>query len=361
MFKYKRVSYEEEDYYVCKFELDGKNTLFVIDADDIDKIKKYKHHKLKLFGRKDIDHKHIGRRLGFTRVVNEHKIRYYLVDIIMGKKEGHCIYHKTHNYFDLRKENLKFIENEKFIEICSTNYRKAILPKKCGITDDDLPRYVFYSKTKEHDEMFGIRFKVNNNKIAHYSSTSSNISLEDKYNEIMAKLFALAELYPDFLKDEDRGIFRNYSNKTFKLMKNYNKIIVESSYICAVDNIMEIPEKKVFKHPRDKNGNKIHVELNSTFNNRRHTVDQISSDFDITPQMIPKHCYYEKDRGSYFRIKNHPKLKSWKTTTAKSIKVGSVRREVTLEDKFNMLLDKIDEIEGRKTKKRYNGPTGDIC
>lgn len=348
MIDYREVEFKKQKYCVCRYKQNGKNKLFIIDADDFDDMIMRSPTWFNTNG-----------YVSFSSMKNGIKNVHYLHNVVMGKKSGggkgqkYTYDHITRNTHDNRKINLRLVtqcvqnENQKRRERC------ADFPE-CSINIDDIPRCVYYSKPQSgHGEMFVIELKKNGKKKTWKSSSSVKKSLEDKFIEIKEILLQISKVYPELL--ENKSVIENYSDEAIRLMKQFNHIIESSGYKCAKNNLMEIPEKKiVISGINDASEEtKKYLEtmdiVKKTGKSHKNTLPEKCG---ITPDMIPKHCYYQPEtekRGDAFIIDRHPNLpngkRQWKTSGSK---------KVSTEDKFNQLMRKLREIDPGRKKYTHN-------
>lgn len=345
MTKCRIVTFEDNDYYVCKYDYKDKQKLFIIDADEYVNVlkKSYRWHKLNNY-------------IGFSKSNIDGRKHYYLHNIVMNKPHGggkgqkYTIDHINKNTHDNRKVNLRLITQSRQNENQKTRSRTINLPKDCGIDVNDIPRCVYYKKAYgHHGDRFIIELKNNCEKKKTWQSTSSvKVSLFDKFIEIKKILFDISKEYPELV--ENKAIFENYSDESIKLLKEFNEIIKLSKYKCVKDNLVKIPKKKVLKlNIKDASKSmKKYLESNNTSKKtgRRHK-SSLPKNCKITTEMIPKYCYYTKEsekRGDYFTIDRHPLLKEtrmWHTTTSK---------KVNIRDKFNQLKTKLKELVPKRSR-----------
>lgn len=130
-------------------------------------------------------------------------------------------------------------------------------------------------------------------------------------------------------------------------MKEFNAIIKLSNYDCVNENLIKIPKKKILTDDTVDASKDVRKYLN-TMNNcekigRQHR-NNLPRNCGITPDMIPKYCYYQAatdKRGDAFVIDRHPKLpkgkRQWKTSGSKYVDTY---------DKFIVALAKIESLEG---------------
>lgn len=241
---YRLVEYKNDNYYVCRHKnKNGINKLFIVDAEDFDKVLEKEH--LWYF---------VNGHIGYSEIVNKIKHQCFLHDVIMdkpaSKMKGHkyAVEHINKNPYDMRKDNLLLTKKD----LAKKNNRKCIgLPKDCGIKMKDIPKCVYYCAPRDgHGEMFIIELKINNDKKIWNSSSDENICLKDKLIEIKEKLSDISNDYPEIFASN--SIILDNANEKIRLMKQFNNIIKKSKYKCATSNLMKIP-----KPPKKSSGSKI--------------------------------------------------------------------------------------------------------
>ena len=226
-------------------------------------------------------------------------------------------------------------------------YKKAILPKKCNILCDDIPKYVTYCKPcGRHGEIFCVDFRRTPLKIKKRWKSSSDKKLSLRFKLEQTKM------YLRHIKENNSDIFNSLSieysqpaNITQSII-DYNNILKLSGYKCAEDNLVIVNEKNYIKEDLtglSKKEKEILKNINFNIKNKskRNILSRLPTGCGVTPDMIPKYCYYAPPygrRGDKFVIERHPKLnkRQWITTTSKAI---------STKKKFKMLLDKLKSLE----------------
>lgn len=343
------VVYNNKFYFVFKFSCKGKEKLSIIDGDDYDKM--FDEHDKWYLMNGYVGHKYESIK-GYYGV--------FLHNLVMNKSSGGgkgqkiTIDHISRNTMDNRKANLRLADKTLQNENRRERIRTCELPENCGIEIEDIPKCVYYSKPQSgHGEMFVIELKKHNKKTTWKSSSSVKISLKDKLIEIKKKLVDISKEYPELM--ENKTIFENYTDEQINLMKEFNEIIKLSGFKCVEDNLMEIPKKKVLKPNINEANEEIKNYLkttNTAIKTGRKHRNNLPNDCDITPDMIPKYCYYQAEtdkRGDAFIIDRHPALleegkRQWKTSGSK---------KVSTECKFKELKFKLRDLE--KTSKNKSG------
>ncbi|XWV25082.1 hypothetical protein QJ856_gp0695 [Tupanvirus deep ocean] len=355
---YDLVKYKNKNYAVCRYrKKDGTNKLFVIDANNLNKILKNSSSWY-----------HINGFIGYTKSFNGKSYCQYLHNLIMSnvssrlKSKKYRINHINGHTHDNRRCNLKLTSQSSLNESKQPKKRTNDLPANCRIKPSDIPKCVHYCKPQSgHGEMFVIELIKDGKKYVWKSSSSKNILLEDKLVEIKKKLLDISKQHPRLM--ENKRIVENYTDEQIKLMKEYNDIIKLSKYNCQKNNLIKIPQKKVIKPDINKTFKETrkYLKTNTAVKSGRRHINKLPSDCGIIPAMIPKYCYYQAatdKRGDAFIIDRHPYLpqgkRLWSTSTS---------RNISTKDKFKKLISKLRELaknrsnSGSKTSKpskKYN-------
>lgn len=228
---YRTVTFNDLKYCVCRYlTKSGASKLFVVDAEDIDKVLD-----------KESSWTIISGHIGYTILANKMNYKCYLHDIIidkpvsMNKKQKFVVRHINGNSHDLRKCNL-VVDTKSSIQR-KTRKRNIDLPKNCGIKPQDIPKCVYYCPpTNDAGEMFIIDILCEDKKKIWKSSDSKKVTLKDKLAEINAVLAEISKINPGLIggipeSDSDAG-----------LVVDFNAIIELSKYKCAKKNLMKIIE-----------------------------------------------------------------------------------------------------------------------
>ena len=349
---YKTVTYKGADYCVCRYiKKNGSEHLFVIDAEDLEKILAT-----------GLSWYCVNGYIGYAEMINLKTYHHYLHNLVMNKQSGggkgqkYTIDHITRNKHDNRKVNLRLVSQSSQNENQGNRTRTCELPENCEITLEDIPKCVYYCKPQSgHGEMFIIELKKDGQRKMWKSTSSKSTSLKDKLIEIKKKLLDISKDYPELI--ESKNVIENYSDEQINLMKEFNKIIMLSKYKCATDNLMKIPEKKILTVDIDEaspDTKKFLLTADTSIKTGKRHKNNLPDNCGITPSMIPKYCYYQVQtdkRGDAFVIDRHPKLpngkRQWKTSGSKA---------VSTIDKFKQLKSKLNEIEkpytGSKSSKK---------
>lgn len=236
MTDYTVVTYKNQKYCVGNFMCNKKQKIFVIDADDAEKIRQNKFYAM-------------GDYVGYTVKNKKINTTNYLHNEVMGKLPGGgkgqkmSVDHISRHNYDNRKANLRIISQSEQNENQGTKERTCVMPKNCGVSIDDLPKCVSYrAETKGgHGPRFVLDLKNNGMRIRMQSTTSMKYSLKDKLIQIKEIILRIARDWPEII--ENKNIIENYSDKQLKLMKEYNDILKLSGLHSVKKNLIEIPQK----------------------------------------------------------------------------------------------------------------------
>lgn len=333
MTEYRFVNYNGKQYYVGKYTRKNKdeNRLFVIDASD--------HYKIADKTWYNLQGDYVGRIIKKNNISQKQYLQNVILSHIISRyySNKYRITHINGCRHDNRKSNLR-ITSQPIIKNKKLNKN---IPKKSGITSQEIPKYIHYVKPQSnHGEMFVIEIIINGKKCIWKSSSSKNISIHDKYAEIKEKLKAIEKIYPEIKKNYSPI----YNQHTINSLKEFNHIIKLSGFRDGIKN-NTINIESYDNYTREKqDSNMMDTEqairiINKT--GRRH-VSNLPENCKIKPEMIPKYCYYRpttEKAGDAFIIDNHPKLPNgtrvWSTTS---------NRNISIYEKFNDLRKKIKEM-----------------
>jgi len=341
---YEIVKYNNNEYIVCKLSLVGKTKLLVVDIDDFNKIKYLKWVYM--------TNGYVSTRIYINRKL---EIIIYIHKLIMddikftSDKTGKSVDHINRIPLDNRKENLRIINPSEQLFNQSRKARTVKLPNNCNIKSADIPRSVSFSKARgiggEYFEVWLASF--NNQNLRWSSARDKTLSLRFKLEQTKKYLRYLQNKYPN--EFNKRHIETEYNDNEIKLIDSYNAIIKLSKFY---DKNMEIKYNQINYLKEDLTNlteteikllNNINFDVN---NNKRKIKNNLPENCGITPDMIPKYCYYSPQRimkekytiGNHFVIDKHPKLekRGWRTHCTDNY---------TINQKFEQLLNKLKEIE----------------
>lgn len=337
------VEYNDKQYIVAYTPFKDEHILFVFDADDKDKVCYnswfFQNQDNGGYLRKDyIDSEGIKKPL-------------YLHNLVMnkltfeGKGQQETVDHINRVGVDNRKENLRMVTSQTAQNFnTKKRERKVKLPEGCDITPDMIPRNVWYIHPHgKHGEGFSIEIKgvktLNEGQFTWKSTRSTKVSLKVKLQETKLKLQEIINNNPELkdlsdLANEDR---RN------ELIQSFNAILEKSNYPKEVikSNLVELitdAATPIVINNNEEQMAKTVTDLHASGKK----VNKLPQDCGITPDMIPKYCYYSpaNDKsGDKFVINRHSGLgdkKSWSTSSSKTVNTIT---------KFESLIEKLKELE----------------
>lgn len=341
---HQNIIFNEKKYIVCKIKRKNEDKLFLVDYEDREKIVFYNwimtNSNYIIFNVNINDERK-------SLLLHNHIMEKYTFE---GKGQEFVYDHINRMPNDNRKENLRLISCGENIINQPKKERKIELPTNCKIDLNDIPKCVWYHKSgvykkKHHGDAFVVNIQYNFIKIEWKSSTSNGLSLRFKLEQTKKYLRLLKKENPEIF--QKHNIEYEYNEEALKLAKEYNEIIKLSGYKCANVNLIKINEKNYLEEDlKDLTDEEKEILNNFTLKknvtNRKLTT-KLPKDCGITSDMIPKYCYFRPANkmnrsGDHFIIDRHPKLKTrdWKTSSSKKI---------SLIEKFNMLLNKLKELE----------------
>jgi len=267
-----------------------------------------------------------------------------------GKGQHHSIDHINRIGRDNRKINLREISQSHQNINQSKREREVILPDDCGINPNDIPKNIYYKKSSgAHGDQFYIEIRTpeivsilcsddeDRNKFRWFGTKSKTLDLRVKLQHAINKLEELRKQYPliaDLIYTVDNVDEKN------KLIQSFNEILDLTTYPIEV---VEKNKGKLFIVHNLIPITEIQEQLSLDIEEKtiRGMKSFLPETCGITPNMIPKYCYYKPSsevRGDKFIIERHPGLdkRTWATTESKKF---------TTKQKFDLLLEKLVELE----------------
>jgi hypothetical protein len=178
---------------------------FIFDAVDLERVKLHKWHyvansyiatSLKVPASADCSG---------SLVAESKKREMYLHNFLMQPGPLQSVYHISKNGLDNRRKNLRIVEGATSQAGGLVRKKRNVeLPLMCGIHAEDIPPHIWYVQANGyHRDRFAIEFK--SEKILWKSTSSKEVSLQEKLEQAKQKLKALYEQYPhlDPVREEE--------------------------------------------------------------------------------------------------------------------------------------------------------------
>ena len=187
---YRYVNYNNKEYVVGTTQHNDSDVQFVFDKENMKEVEKRPWHLSS------------GKYIGSTFYLDGGvKLELYLHNLIMGKisfdgkGQVETIDHINRNGLDNRKENLRIITQSQQNINQGKKKRTVILPDKCDINPQDIPRHIWYVRAQgQHGDRFAIEFKTEG--IKWKGTSSKKIDLKEKLQQAKEKLEELYIEYP---------------------------------------------------------------------------------------------------------------------------------------------------------------------
>jgi len=186
---YKEVTYHEKQYMVGNLQSKTDTIWFVIDKEDFPAIKdKHWHTSSNSYISHGIIHD------GKRKEVYLHNVVMGRLEFL-GKGQKESVDHINRIGTDNRKENLRIITQTEQNLNQKRKGRTIELPPDAEVTSEDIPKHIWYVKANgSHGDRFCIELKTEN--ICWKTTSSKQISLQDKLESAKQKLQELYTLYP---------------------------------------------------------------------------------------------------------------------------------------------------------------------
>lgn len=247
------------------------------------------------------------------------------------------VFHINKMRIDNREENLNYMTKKNILNT-KKRKRRLQLPENSDIQPNEIPSYVWYSKSEgTHGDRFIIKLK----NLFWKSTSSKKVSLRYKLEETKNYLRLLKKEKPELF--ENLSMNGDYNKKGEELINSFYNIIYKAGFnhikrISIPNNTRELLdfdklptsiEKKIFS----KNISK------KKLDNSKKIIKISPNDKFFKNINLPDHVYYRPEtniRGNYFLIKNHPKYnRVWTTTTSKNVSVI---------EKYQQLMDFLNSL-----------------
>lgn len=335
--EYKIVIHENKKYSIIDMKYKNVSVPVILDYEDFKIIDKM--NKLWIINENGfVVYKHINE--------NNELIEIYIHEIVMTIKqkdlnknvEDKSIIHINRLGIDNRRENLIYSNSEEKLKNYKKKKRIVELPKNCKIDVNDIPTYVWYLKG---DDTHGDRFMISIGDITWKTTSSNKLSLRYKLEEAKKFLRQLKIKRPDLFKNYSMN--GEYNELGKKLIKSFFELINKANYkhlnMINIDGITDSYLEMNLKDLNDMEINLLH-EINFEYNcsNRNKLIKELDNSKD-KKFTLPLYCYYIKmneNKGDFFYIDNHPKLKKrWYTSTSKN---------VSTEDKYQEMMKYLEYL-----------------
>lgn len=185
---------EKEDCVECILTYKKEPVVFLIDKDDVEKVKTRNWHAV-------TGKKYIGANIRIYGIIKT----LYLHNFVMnkldfpGKGAKQTIDHINRNGLDNRKINLRLVTQTE------QNLNQKIKPRRANahiveeLNLDKLPKHVQYVKARgNHGDGFCVEFKKDNKKLYNPYVRAKSETIKEKYTKILELLQKGYEMYPEF-------------------------------------------------------------------------------------------------------------------------------------------------------------------
>jgi len=269
-----------------------------------------------------------------------------------GKGQHHSIDHINRIGRDNRKVNLRELTQSHQNINQSKRERVVELPDGCGIDPNDIPKNIYYKPPSgAHGDLFYIEIRTpeivkilcpqeDTNKFRWFGTKSKTLDLRVKLQHTINKLQEIKTAHPqiaDLIGELDNTAERNELAQSFNDilgLTTYPTEIIESNKAPLIVSHNPIPISEVQTQLAQE------IEEKTIRGLKSHLPEGCG----ITPQMIPKYCYYKpasETRGDKFVIERHPGLisdgkRQWATTESKKF---------TTKQKFNLMMERLNELD----------------
>ena len=118
----------------------------------------------------------------------------YLHNLLMKPRPHEAVQHVSKNGLDNRRANLRLVDAG-VLNNQTKKKRNVELPPLCGLKSDQIPKHIWYVQANGyHRDRFAIEFKTEG--ILWKSTSSKDVSLQDKLDQAKERLKDLYEIYP---------------------------------------------------------------------------------------------------------------------------------------------------------------------
>lgn len=230
---------------------------------------------------------------------------------------------------DNRSRNLRYATQSEQNMNQSKRTRNVELPEHCGVSPNDIPTFMWYSKAWENH---GDSWVVELDGKAWKTTKQKNVSTKCK--------FEIAKKYIRNLIASNPNIVQQRSVNG-ELPMHAKKLAIEYAEILKLAGFVYIPKFSRNLLEEDVSGlDAKEIELVRAFNNANgnRPMCKLPIDCGVTPDQIPKYCWYcpaTTAKGDAFAVsKTHPK----QIAAGKTDWYTTKKRSVTTKEKYEMLL-----------------------
>ena len=162
---------------------------FVIDLADLSGVEQYKWHYASNYIATSIT---VTVDCSGTPVQKKREL--YLHNLLMKPRPHEAVQHVSKNGLDNRRANLRLVDAG-VLNNQTKKKRNVELPVLCGLKSDQIPKHIWYVQANGyHRDRFAIEFKTEG--ILWKSTSSKDVSLQEKLDQAKARLKDLYAIYP---------------------------------------------------------------------------------------------------------------------------------------------------------------------
>jgi hypothetical protein len=214
-FTYNIVNYNDNMYAVVSIPHKKEIIKFVIDYCDLSKI---------------IDkpwHLSSGKYIATNYALEDGTYKeLYLHNFLKGKtnivdedNKKEYVIHINNNLFDNRMENLRIVDSNDYYHGKSKRKRTITLPTDCGITPDEIPKYILYIKSDgKHGDRFTIEIPRLN--IFRKLTSSKKVSLKEKLDEAIKALYDIYKEHPEVDANREDALKKSLLDSFYTILSS---------------------------------------------------------------------------------------------------------------------------------------------
>jgi len=179
-----------ENYVIGSLLYKGMCVDFVIDLADLSGVQAYKWH----YASNSYIATSVLVDVDVSGTTVQKKRELYLHNLLMKPRPQEAVQHISKNGLDNRRENLRLVDAGT-LNNQTKKRRNVELPSMCGIRPEEIPKHIWYVQANGyHRDRFAIEFKTEG--ILWKTTSSKDVSLQDKLQKAKQHLEMLYELYP---------------------------------------------------------------------------------------------------------------------------------------------------------------------